>query len=63
MGKYIFDHSNGLWYELHGDYFIPCLALEEVTTPLLGIWEKALALSKRASSGFVFRPHAQRKAA
>ena len=38
MGKYIFDHSNGLWYELHGDYFIPCLALEEVTTPPLGIW-------------------------
>lgn len=38
MGKYIFDHSNGLWYELHGDYFIPCLALEEATTPPLGIW-------------------------
>ena len=38
MGKYIFDHSNDLWYELHGDYFIPCLVLEEAATPPLGIW-------------------------
>ena len=25
MDKYIFDKSNGLWYELQGDYYIPCL--------------------------------------
>lgn len=24
MDKYIFDESNGLWYELQGDYYIPC---------------------------------------
>ena len=23
MDKYIFDESNGLWYELQGDYYIP----------------------------------------
>ena len=23
MEKYIFDKSNGLWYELQGDYYIP----------------------------------------
>ena len=25
MDKYIFDESNGLWYELQGDYYILCL--------------------------------------
>lgn len=23
MDKYIYDESNGLWYELQGDYYIP----------------------------------------
>ena len=27
MEKYIFDESNGLWYELQGDYYIPNLVL------------------------------------
>lgn len=27
MDKYIYDESNGLWYELQGDYYIPSLAL------------------------------------
>lgn len=27
MDKYIYDESNGLWYELRGDYYIPCLTL------------------------------------
>jgi len=24
MDRYIYDESNGLWYELHGDYYLPC---------------------------------------
>lgn len=24
MEKYIYDENNGLWYELQGDYYIPC---------------------------------------
>lgn len=24
VDKYIYDESNGLWYELQGDYYIPC---------------------------------------
>ncbi len=28
MDKYIFDESNGLWYELQGDYYIPCLTFQ-----------------------------------
>ena len=27
MDKYIYDESNGLWYELQGDYYIPCITL------------------------------------
>ena len=27
MKKHIFDESNGLWYELNGDYYIPVLTL------------------------------------
>ena len=28
MEKYIYDNNNGLWYELQGDYYIPCLTLD-----------------------------------
>ena len=26
MDKYIYDEKNGLWYELQGDYYLPCLS-------------------------------------
>ena len=38
MKKYIFDENNGLWYELQGDYYIPCFTLPEVETKEIGIW-------------------------
>ena len=38
MDKYIFDESNGLWYELQGDYYIPCLILPEEETQSIGLW-------------------------
>ena len=39
MDKYIYDESNGLWYELQGDYYIPCLTLptEKEYKPI-GLW-------------------------
>ena len=37
MEKYIYDKNNGLWYELQGDYYIPCLVLEEDLQPI-GMW-------------------------
>ena len=37
-GKYIYDNSNGLWYELHGDYYLPCLAIPEEEVHTIGIW-------------------------
>ena len=38
MEKYIYDESNGLWYELQGDYYIPCLTLPEEESKPIGIW-------------------------
>ena len=38
MEKYIYDKNNGLWYELQGDYYIPCLVLEEADTQPIGMW-------------------------
>ena len=29
MEKFIYDKNNGLWYELQGDYYIPCLRLPD----------------------------------
>ena len=38
MEKYIYDEKNGLWYELHGDYYIPCLKLSNEEQRPIGIW-------------------------
>ena len=39
MDKYIYDESNGLWYELQGDYYIPCLTLPaEKRHKPIGLW-------------------------
>ena len=38
MGKYKYDESNGLWYELQGDYYLPCLKLSEEEQVHIGIW-------------------------
>ena len=38
MDKYIYDKRNGLWYELQGDYYLPCLKLPEEPEVHIGIW-------------------------
>ena len=38
MEKYIYDDHNGLWYELQGDYYIPCLVLDEADGQPIGVW-------------------------
>ena len=38
MEKYIFDKSNGLWYELQGDYYIPCLTVPAEEEKPIGMW-------------------------
>ena len=37
MEKYIYDKNNGLHYELVGDYYLPCLTIDEPEQPI-GIW-------------------------
>ena len=37
MEKTIYDESNGLWYELRGDYYIPCLAVPAQEERPIGI--------------------------
>lgn len=38
MDKYIYDDNNGLWYELQGEYYLPCLTLPPEEEKPIGIW-------------------------
>lgn len=38
MEQYIYDKNNSLWYELHGDYYFPCLTVPEGEHQPIGIW-------------------------
>ena len=38
MDKYIYNEKNGLWYELQGDSYLPCLKLPEERTAYIGVW-------------------------
>lgn len=36
VDKYIYDEKNGLWYELQGDYYLPCLKLPKEESGHMG---------------------------
>ena len=38
MEKQIYDEKNGLWYERHGDYFLPCLSVPPEEQHPIGVW-------------------------
>lgn len=38
MEKVIYDEKNGLWYELQGDYYLPCLKLPDEEQVPIGVW-------------------------
>ena len=38
MEKYKYDENNGLWYELQGNYYLPCLKLSEEEPVHIGVW-------------------------
>ena len=40
MEKYIYSEQNGLWYELQGDYYIPCLVLGKEDAQPIGVWSR-----------------------
>ena len=53
MEKYIYDENNDLWYELQGDYYIPCLKLPDEEQVEVGIWgQRHLEYIKHHRKGF-----------
>ena len=53
MEKYIYDENNGLWYELQGDYYIPCLKLPDEEQVEIGVWgQRHLEFIKHHRKGF-----------
>lgn len=38
MQKHIYDEKNGLWYELQGDYYLPCLTVPSEEKRPIGVW-------------------------
>ena len=53
MEKYIYDENNGLWYELQGDYYIPCLKLPDEEQVEIGVWgQQHLEYIKHHRKGF-----------
>ena len=39
MEQYVYNEQNGLWYELRGDYYIPCLKLPaQKEERHIGVW-------------------------
>ena len=52
MEKFLFDEGNGLWYELQGDYYIPCLTAPEVEQPV-DLWrQRHLRFIREHRQGF-----------
>ena len=52
MEKCIYDKNNGLWYELQGDYYIPCLTLPTEEEKPIGLWgQRHLSYLKEYSRG------------
>ena len=38
MEMQIYDEKNGLWYELVGDYYLPCLTVSPEQQRPIGVW-------------------------
>ena len=38
MENRIYNEQNGLWYELQGNYYIPCLTLPTEENQPIGVW-------------------------
>ena len=38
MQKHLYNEKNGLWYELHGDHYLPCLTVPPEEMRSIGIW-------------------------
>ena len=49
MDKYKYDESNGLWYELKGDYYFLCLTLPESESKPIGLWGSGTGATCRST--------------
>ena len=38
MERYIYNQENSLWYELHGDVYLPCISPAEDNVRTIGKW-------------------------
>ena len=38
MEKHFYDEKNGLWYELQGGYYLPCLKAPKEEQSAIGVW-------------------------
>lgn len=48
MKQTIYDEKTGLWYELRGEYYFPCVTVPEGTDRPVGIWgQRHLSYLKR----------------
>ena len=63
MDKYIYNEKNGLWYELQGDYDLPCLKLPGRKN---GVYRRmgtaAFAVSEAVSQGMLLHSADKRQA-
>ena len=50
MEKYIYDEKNGLWFELQGDYYLPCLNCPKENNSLSVVWRTATFAVYQAKS-------------
>ena len=52
MEQFIFDKRNGLWYELCGDYYVPCLEAPE--SPRAGKFGRLRSTFLRERQGAIY---------
>ena len=52
MEQFIFDKRNGLWYELCGDYYVPCLETPE--SPRAGKFGRLRSTFLREHRGAIY---------
>ena len=52
MEQFIFDERNGLWYELCGDYYVPCLETPE--SPRVGKFGRLRSTFLREHRGAIY---------
>lgn len=64
MEQYIYNEQNGLWYELRGDYYIPCLELPaEKEGRHIGVWGQRYLRYIREHKKAFYQPFDKRQAA